>query len=377
MNPADDTDSLVSPLPPSGSRVDTQTHFLLLNNITNELNTPIHGILGFVDLLLADSLTEKQRESLLLIRQASVSLSNLLSQVFEISRLGSGRATSHHSEINLRLLLNEVLGLFLVQFRHHGNQLEIDLHSELPPDCTADELLLKQVLINLISAAMRCYRKASLKLDIAAGQPNSSLIVFRVIAMDKESWQGSNAAQQTALIESNLDVVRQLTNIMGGRLYTDKLADADDLYRLELPLLPGEQDQVNVPEAGRSAIQAHILIAEDNRINQLVLEGLLGSLGCSFAIAVNGREAVAMAAKEQFDLILMDIRMPELDGIEATRSIRSVQGPNQDVPIVAVTADALQEQKEACMQAGMNMYQTKPIGKKEMQSILLQLVAHT
>ncbi|MDB5359013.1 MAG: Hybrid sensor histidine kinase [Rhodospirillales bacterium] len=347
-----------------------------LATVSHEIRTPMNGILGFADILLRSGLTPDQTRSATLIQDSGNSLLAILNDVLDLSKIEAGRLELERVPVCLPALADGALSILRSQADAKGLYLRLDLAADLPDWVESDPTRLRQILLNLLSNALKFTDQGGVTLAIGL---EDQRLRFRVtdtgigIAKDRQSLLFRNFSQlhrssgrQYGGTGLGLAISKRLVEAMpAGEIGVESDAGkgASFWFAAALPTASAPAPVAAPAPVGPNGTAAHILVAEDLFINQAVIENILLDAGHSVRFANNGLEAVAAADQERFDLILMDMEMPEMDGIEATRAIRQSDGPMRDVPIIAVTANALESEARRCRDAGMNEHLTKPIDR--------------
>jgi hypothetical protein len=365
---------------------------VFLANISHEIRTPFHGLMGMLSLLRETGLTPRQADYLQTATESADHLLAILNDILDMSQLESGRMTLAPAPVELRSLLHDVEALMRPQAAAKHLALHIDIEPDVPERLLADATRVKQVVFNLLSNAIKFSERGAVLLEVrrsADGQRRPT-IEFQVtdtgIGMDEATQaklfrrfvQGDTSRSRrhggTGL---GLEISRNLARMMGGDITVrSKLGEGSSFtFRM---LLAEVRDTVASADRtaadARATRQLRVLVAEDHPVNRQYMAALLETMGHHAHFTTNGEEAVQAARERRFDIILMDLHMPVLDGVAATRAIRALPDPAvATVPIVALTADAFPETLERCLVAGMNDFLTKPVSPQKLGTSLRRL----
>jgi CheY-like chemotaxis protein len=350
--------------------------------MSHEIRTPMNGVIGMISLVLDGCQVPEEREHLLVAQTAAQSLVSLLNDILDLSKIEAGRMTVEVIDFDVRALLREILRLFDPAASQKSLQLGLEVAPWCPPWVRGDPVRLRQVLVNLVGNAVKFTSNGSVQVtvsmqtagavrievrDTGIGVPPEKLdSIFE--AFTQADGSHSRRFGGTGL---GLTITRRLVSLMGGRLWAESEVGKGSRFFVELPLEPGAEPLRTVDSAAEKA--AHqlsglsVLVAEDNAINQKVIMSMLRRQGWSITLAENGEQAYRRFLESRFDLILMDVQMPEMDGFEATRLIRreearrGAMGSEARLPIIALTAHASEAQRDQCLEAGMDIVITKPV----------------
>ena len=347
-----------------------------LANMSHEIRTPMNGVAGMISLVLDRIQDPEDREQLLAAQSASQALILLLNDILDLSKMEAGKLSIEAIDCDLPALARDSLRIFEFGVHEKGLDLRLDLAPDCPVWVRTDPVRLRQVLVNLVGNAIKFTAAGSVTLTLTPGA--GDLVRFEVrdtgigIAADKlglifdafTQADGSHTRQfgGTGL---GLTITRRLVNLMGGRIWAESEPGQGSRFIVEVALArsvpPKEIEAAAPPAAPVEGLR--ILVAEDNLINQKVICAMLRRQGWSVTLAGNGTEAWRYFRENRFDLVLMDVQMPEMDGLEATRRIRAEEAGRGLVrtPILALTAHASQTQHEQCLAQGMDSVVTKPI----------------
>ncbi len=374
----------------------SQAKSAFLANMSHEIRTPFHGLMGMLSLLRETGLTARQIDYLRTATESADHLLAILNDILDMSQLESGRLTLAPAPVDLRVLLRDVEALMRPQAAAKSLALHIDADPSVPERVMADATRLKQILFNLLSNAIKFSDRGAVLLDLRArpggdGGGSGGEIEFAVIdtgiGMDEATLnhlfnrfvQGDNSRSRrhggTGL---GLEISRNLARLMHGDITVTSKPGEGSCFTLRLPLqavlnLGSHASAPSAPTQPR-ARPLKVLVAEDHPVNRQYLAALLDNMGHEAHFTVNGQEAVAAARTMAFDLVLMDLHMPLMDGVAATRAIRALpEAARSTVPIVALTADAFAETRDRCLLAGMNDFLTKPVSPQKLATLLRQL----
>ncbi len=371
-----------------------------LAHMSHEIRTPLNGMLGMAELAESGTREERTRQFLRLARESGKHLLDIISDILDLSRIEAGRMRIERHGFDLRTEISLLVESLTVLAEQKGLMLECRLDEHVPTHVQGDAGRLRQILVNLLGNGLKFTRQGGVLLRVGldgegvSGQGDVRLLFSVVdtgigIAQDEfpaifENFTRLDDSAEHVGTGLGLSICRRLVDLMGGRIWLESELGIGSTFHVSLPFgrQPGTEQQASpeVQPAGvnTSAVRVRplkILLAEDNEINQFFVSTLLEDRGHSVTIAGNGLEAVRSLQAERYDLILMDARMPVMDGVEATRVIRANPPPGVDsaTPIVALTAYALQGDRERLLAEGMNGYLTKPVDSAELDRVLARL----
>ncbi|QJT09010.1 PAS domain S-box protein [Oceanidesulfovibrio marinus] len=359
-----------------------------LANMSHEIRTPLTGLLGMTDLLLDNLKIEKNIEYARYMKRAGEALRVIIDDILDLSKIEAGRMEFRPSAVYLAESIQQGVAIFEPMAREKGLEFTFDLASDLPEIVLLDEAKVHQILRNLVSNAVKFTEKGRVAVTAryeGEGEDSRVRIDVQDTGLGIPEGRRHELFQEFTQLDSSyqkvhggtglgLAISKRLAEFMGGGITLESEHGSGSTFTLLIPAPVADEypdEEIDI-ETSNSFANLHILAAEDNTINQFLIRELLSDAGCRLTVVENGQEALEALeqADPPYDLVLMDINMPRLDGVEATRRIRGSDKPYANVPVIALTAYAMPEERENIMAAGLDGYLTKPFTIRQMLAAL-------
>ena len=368
----------------------TKSNFLAM--MSHEIRSPMNGIISVGEMLEKSELDTEQNQLVSIINQSAETLLTILDDVLDLSKIEAGKLQINNHHFDLHSTLEGIANLLKQGFQQKNVTFMVDLSDDLPQFVVGDSNRIRQIMYNLLSNALKFTENGTVQL-IASREKTAGDRGCTVRIAVKDTGIGinpkimnrlfqpfeqadSSVARQYGGTGLGLTICRRLASIMGGEITVTSTEGRGSTFALMVPLKLAEDDapepaqSSNAPPARFADKDSHILVVEDNKVNQLVIGKILKSLGYKWDTADDGVEAMEIFNPDIHTLVLTDLRMPRMDGFALASNIRAMDGHGADVPIIALSADAMEETKEKSEQSGINVFLTKPVKIDEVQKCL-------
>ncbi len=369
-----------------------------LANMSHEIRTPMNAIMGFADLALESAVDAKQRKQLEIVRSRSNDLLLLINDILDLARIEADHLDLGRETLSPTRIMDEVVQMFMPVAEQKGPRLCLQRAEHVPAQASGDPRRLRQILVNLVGNALKFTDTGAVTLGVDRDPADPGDDALRLHFWVQDTGAGIAADQldriflpftQAETTTSGdrggaglgLTIVQRLVRMMGGRIWVQSAPGQGSTFhvtvRLQPPMPALDATPATAATAAAAVPQWRVLAVEDDPASSVLLSSLLQSAGHTAVMVTRGREALARLAGDDFDLVLLDIKLPDMDGLEVTRAIRDPSSAVRDhrIPIIALTAFAMAGDRERCLQAGANAYMAKPLKPHAVRELITQTMA--
>jgi signal transduction histidine kinase/CheY-like chemotaxis protein len=370
----------------------TKSQFLA--DMSHEIRTPMNAVLGMASMMEGTSLSAEQRDYIETIRQSGETLMDLINDILDFSKIEAGRVDLEFIPVQVRTLVSETINLLRLKAEDKSLYLRSDISPDVPAVLTGDPTRIRQILINLVGNAIKFTHKGGIEIGVRLKSAEDLKIRLQLFVKDSGigipqdrmdrlfrpfSQVDASTTRNYGGTGLGLAISSRLCELMNGRMWVESVYGHGSTFFFEIELLPPPVDAVqqegdasaNTPAHVVDPASVRILLAEDNPVNSKVAMLLLKRAGYAPDLAENGKQVLEAFRKKLYDVVLMDVQMPEMDGLTATRKLRKMLGAKSRRPyIIALTASAGKPDHDRCIDAGMDAFLAKPIRVNDMLALL-------
>jgi PAS domain S-box-containing protein len=372
-----------------------------ISNMSHEIRTPLNAVIGFTDLISETSLTKEQGNYIEIVKTASQTLLALINNILDLSKIESGNLVLEVLPIDIRHVVKDITRIFEHKAKAKNLQINTNIDSSVPFKVLGDQLRLSQILFNLLGNAIKFTEEGSIDIycKLVKGQDKQKQYIAFTI---KDTGIGVPAEKQNDIFERftqantdtqrlyggsglGLNIVKSIVDMYGGTLTMESMKDKGTEFHFVLPFknyvetndvieVPSIEGNKGLPPVSPQRPDINILLAEDNLVNAMLAKEVLIRRGYNVHHVTNGEFALDAVQQNKFDVIIMDIQMPVMNGISATKNIRKLPGAVAKIPIIAMTAHSLHGEKQNCFNAGMNGYISKPFKPDDLHAAITECI---
>lgn len=375
------------------TEIASKTKEQFLANMSHEIRTPIHGIISLTQFILKTEINSEQKNYLNLIKKSADTLLVIVNDILDMSKIDSGKMTFEEVPFSLNDTIQATVAAFIPKTIEKNIEIKTAVSTELPEYISGDPVRLTQILNNLLGNAVKFTEKGYISIGATVLESNNENIVIEFTIRDTgigipahkigsifESFTqaGADITRKYGGTGLGLNISKQLVEKQNGTIHVESVIDTGTTFIVRMPFVISKdkpsKEEVHIENLNEIQKDLRILVAEDHDINRFIIEKILKEWGYKTEFAINGNEAVQKASESLFDLILMDVEMPEMNGYKATEVIRNeFTNDMKNVPIVAMTGNAMTGERERCLASGMNDYISKPFKPEELKQLILKL----